>query len=174
MVSTEAQKPLCPVCHRGDQVKTLRAAYESGIARFAPPSMPERQVSMMRNMSIGMAIVGISSFFIIILVGSGSFGQGFSWIELVLVAVILLAIIAALVLSFLAFQNVVQNDLETQKYYPAWDRAMATWGRLYYCSRDDAVFDPQTGKKVSQEELASLMSPQVQQAQQQSASLAHH
>src|SRR2546422_5036089 len=115
MVSAEGQKPVCPVCHRADQVKNLQAAYDSGIQRFAPPPLPVKRVSMMRNMTIGMFVVGICIFFIIILVGSESFGQDFSVPELLLVLVTLVGIITALVLSFLAFQHLVRSDMESQQ-----------------------------------------------------------
>src|SRR2546421_11906276 len=85
MVSAEAQKPTCPVCHKADKVKKLEAAYNEGMERFAQPPMPGKTVSMMRNMTFSMVLVGFFIFFILVLIGSESFGQGFSPIELILV-----------------------------------------------------------------------------------------
>src|SRR5207302_3158524 len=100
MVSAEAQKPLCPVCHQADKVKKLQAAYNEGIERFAPPPLPGKTVSMLRYMFFSMLIVGICIFFILVFVGSESFGQVlFSIPELLLVLVSLGCIVAALVLS---------------------------------------------------------------------------
>lgn len=176
MVSAEAQKPLCPVCHRSDKVKALQTAYNEGLERFAPPPMPGKTVSILRYMMFSMLIVGICIFFIIVLVGSESFGQSFSWPELALVLLTLICIVTALSLSYLAFTKVVRGDQEAEKRYAEWDRAMENWNRLRYCSRDDVVFDPQTGKTVSQQALSSLISKEVekeQQASQQSQTLAH-
>ena len=173
MAVAEGQKILCPVCHRADQVQKLQAAYEAGKSRFAPPPMPVKRVSMMRNMAIGMLVVGICIFFILILIGSGSFGPDFSIAELVLVVVTLVGIILALVLSFLAFQRVVQGDLASQKEYPAWDHAMENWNRLYYCSRDNVAFDPQTNKPLSEGALAALLSTEEKRTQGKPASAAH-
>ena len=75
MVSTETQKPQCPVCHKADKVKKLETAYNEGMERFAPPPMPAKKVSVMRYMAFSMILVGIFIFFIIVLVGSESFGQ---------------------------------------------------------------------------------------------------
>ena len=172
MVSAEVQKPTCPVCHKADKVKKLQAAYNEGIERFAPPPLPGKTVSMLRYMFFSMLIVGICIFFILVFVGSESFGQVlFSIPELLLVLVSLGCIVAALVLSFVAFTKIVQGDREAQKHYPEWDRAMERWNNLRYCSRDDVVFDPQTGKTLSEQALASLLSTTVEQEKQES--LAH-
>ena len=175
MVTRESQLPLCPVCHKADKVKKLEAAYNEGLERFAPPPLPGKTVSVVRYMVFSMLLVGIFIFFILVLVGSESFGQGFSFVELALVVGATASIVAALVLSIVAFTKVGRGDQEASKHYADWDLAMERYGRLRYCSRDNVVFDPQTQKIVSEEELASLMSTEAknQQASQQSTSLAH-
>jgi hypothetical protein len=174
----EAQKPVCPVCHQADKVKSLQAVYNEGLERFAPPPMPGKTVSMVRYMVVSMLIVGVCIFFILVLVGSESFGpSSFSWGELALVLLTLICIVTALILSYVAFTKVVRGDMEAQQRYAAWDRAMQNWNRLRYCARDDVVFDPQTGKTVSTETLTSLLSTDVreeEQVAQSSTSLAHH
>jgi len=175
MVTRESQLPLCPVCHKADKVKKLEAAYNEGLERFAPPPMPGKTVSVVRYMVSSMLLVGIFIFFILVLVGSESFGQGFSFVELALVVGATASIVAALVLSYIAFTKVVRGDQDASKHYAEWDLAMERYGRLRYCSRDNVIFDPQTQRIVSVEELASLMSTEAknQQASQQSTSLAH-
>ena len=175
MVTRESQLPLCPVCHKADKVKKLETAYNEGLERFAPPPMPGKTVSVVRYMVSSMLLVGIFIFFILVLVGSESFGQGFSFVELALVVGATASIVAALVLSIIAFTKVGRGDQEASKHYADWDRAMERYKRLRYCSRDNVIFDPQTQRIVSEEELASLMSTEAknQQASQQSTSLAH-
>jgi hypothetical protein len=178
MVSTEIQKPQCPVCHKADKVKKLEAAYNEGMQRFAPPPLPGKAVPIARTMAFSMLLVGLFIFFILVLVGSESFGQGFDFFELALVICALVSIVGALVLSYNAIAiKAVHNDQESSKQYPQWDRAMEHWGRLRYCARDNVVFDPQTATIVSDEELASLMSTEKkkseQQIAQQSTSLAN-
>jgi len=128
-----------------------------------------------RYMVSSMILIGIFIFFILVLVGSESFGQGFSFVELALVLGATASIIAALVLSYIAFTKVVRGDQDASKHYAEWDLAMERYKRLLYCSRDNVIFDPQTQRIVSEEELASLMSTEAknQQASQQSTSLAH-
>ena len=176
MVSTETQKPQCPVCHKADKVKKLETAYNEGMERFAPPPMPAKKVSVIRYMAFSMLLVGIFIFFIIVLVGSESFGQSWNYFELVFLICAIISIVTALALSYIAFTKVVRGDQEASKLYPDWDRALAHWERLRYCSRDNVVFDPQTDSIVSEKELSSLLSTEVEkdkQVTQQSTSLAH-
>ncbi|MDQ6662561.1 MAG: hypothetical protein M3Z24_16550 [Chloroflexota bacterium] len=158
MVSAQSQvpssKPLCPVCHRSDKVKTLQAAYEQGNKRLAPPPMPTKQISMQSYVLTGMVIVALCVFMIIIFVGSESFGQGFSLLEIGLVSLTLLCIIVALGLSYYAFQKVLKADEAVELEYPAWDKATEQWNTLRYCSRDNVIFDPNTEKVVSDDVLA--------------------
>lgn len=173
MISNEP-KPACPVCRKTDKVLKLQTAYNQGVARLAPPPVPTRTVGMMRYLALGMLLVGLCIFFVIVLIGSESFGNGFSVGELILVILTLVCIVGALSLSFIAFTRIVGGDRETEKLYPEWDRAMEQYQRLRYCARDDTVFDPQTGKTLSGEGLASLLSVQAPQSQQTGAtSLVH-
>jgi hypothetical protein len=190
MASTESQKPVCPVCHQSDQVKTTQAAYDSGGAKCAPPDMPTKSVSMIGPMAISAAFVGVCIFLIIILVGSESLGAdrlpvgytfnlatmfspGFLFNgAFILCTITLICIVAALVASYMAFQRVVRGDAEATERFPAWDRAMALWKSLYYCARDNVVFDPKTNTVISDEQLAALRSMQENAPEQLEATLA--
>ena len=154
MASSPSQKPLCPVCHRADQVKKLQAAYEAGVERLSPPSMPTGTISMLRYMLVAMLLVGIGVFFIFVLIGSGGIGDTGNLIQVILT---LLAIVVALVLSLVAFLRVVRGDIDSQQYLPAYDKAMENYSRLYYCARDNVVFDPQTNDIVTDAALKSML-----------------
>ncbi len=166
------QKPLCPICHKADEVKTSRAAYETGVERLAPPPMPGKSVHMMTLVGPAVILVGIGVFFIFVLLGAGDFGVA----QVIQVIITLAVIIAALVLSFIAFQRIVQGDNEATLRYPAWDRAMANWRRLYYCGRDDVIFDAQSGKVVSEQALRALLKVEAAraEAEQQSSTVPSH
>ena len=143
MASAETSTPTCPVCHRSDLVKTTQAAYSSGIARCAPPNMPTRNISMLPYISACVVLISILMFLVITLVVSGGMAASLMGIFLSLTVV---CIIGVLAVSFYAFQRVVQGDVETTLQFPTWDSAMATWRSLYYCSRDDKVFDAKANK----------------------------
>jgi hypothetical protein len=173
MASTENSVPPCPVCHQTDQVKKLQAAYALGVERLAPPTMPSSTFSMMKFIVISMALVAVGAFFILVLSGTGGLGSWGIALQIVDVVITLVAIVTALVLSIIAFQGIGRVDLESQERYPAWDRAMENYRRLYYCARDNVVFDPQQGqaKVIPESALASLLSvdatPQQKQPAQQ-------
>ena len=181
MASADSSVPICPVCHKSDQVKKLQAAYAAGVERLAPPAMPSSTFSMMRFTVIGMGLVAVGAFTILVFSGVGGLASWAVPLQILDVAIILIAIVTALVLSLIAFQRLTRGDLETQKSYPAWDRAMENYNRLYYCARDNVVFDPQQGKVLSDAELASLLSVDTthqlspgQQVQAQSPTATSH
>jgi hypothetical protein len=155
MVSAEHQLPACPVCKQSDQVKTTKAAYNSGVALAAPPDLPTRQVSMMPYVSASMVLVGIFVFLVIVFIGGleNNLPSYFMW---PLVILTIVSIITALVVSYIAFQRVVSGDNEAALSFPAYDQAMNTWSHLYYCSHDNVVFDPRSRKALSKEQIAAL------------------
>ncbi len=170
MASDGNQLPTCPVCNQSDQVKTMEAAFESGVTRAAPPDMPTRSVSMMKYILSGGVAIGICIFLIIVLVGSEA-NVGIV-VQAVLVGLTFICIVTTLVISYMAFQRVVKGDAEATVEFPAWDRAMNTWKSLYYCSRDNLVFNPATNEVLSEEKLALLRTLDQKQAAVESAPIA--
>ena len=170
MASEESQVPTCPVCHQSDQVKTMQAAFDSGVERAAPPDMPTRNVSMIRYILSGSFAIGICIFLIIVLVGSeANIGVV---VQAVLVGITFICIVVTLVISYMAFQRVVRGDAEATVEFPAWDRAMNRWRSLYYCARNDVVFDPATNEVISNEDLARLRTLNETQAEVESSPIA--
>jgi hypothetical protein len=153
MAFAAKQKPACPVCQQADQVKSMQAAYDSGVARCAPPEVPTRNVFMMPFMIPSGVVVGICIFLVLVLIGSGLPMGG---LLPVLVVLTLVAIIVALVVSYLAFQRIVAGDNEAAEQYPAWENAMEKWNQLAYCSRDDVVFNVEKSAVVPDKELQQL------------------
>lgn len=171
MASAENSKPTCPACNQSDEVKTMQAAYEAGVDKCAPPDMPTRRVSMIPYMIFGAVIIGVCVFLVVVLIGGYEDGLP-ALAEYILLGATLICIVTALIISFLAFQRVVNGDAEATVQFPAWDRAMATWRGLAYCSRDNIVFDPKIGKKLTNEQLASLRSMDEQSVEVKSAAVA--
>jgi len=169
-MSTETEKPTCPVCHQTDQVMTMEAAYDSGVARCAPPDMPTRNITMLPYILACGVLVGIFIFLIIVLIGGLEANFDATWM-VVLVALTLVSIVSALVVSYMAFQRVVKGDAEATERFPAWDRATAAWTKLRYCKRDDVVFDPTVSKVISNEAVAALRSMEEGNAEKVASTL---
>jgi len=49
------------------------------------------------------------------------------------------------------------NQQEHPKEISEWQRKIAVYDRLYFCHRDDAVFDPNSGRHASPQELGRLL-----------------
>ncbi len=109
---------------------------------------------------------------IIILIGSEAPGVG-SIAQWIIVCLTFISVVSALVISYIAFNRVVRGDAEATVEFPAWDRAMDTWKSLYYCARDNAVFNPETNTVVSEEQLALLRTLDTNQATVELATAAH-
>ena len=175
MASSQVQKVLCPVCHQADQVQKASVAYENGVTRLQPPTMPMAHIGMMSYIIIAFGLVAMGAFFILVWSGTSLGGWPIA-VQVTVVALTILAIITALVISFFAFIRVVRGDLKTQQYLPAYDKALENWRRLYYCKRDNVVFDAQTNKIISDAELRSMLSVETNvenQEQSQQAAVSH-
>jgi hypothetical protein len=175
MTSSQKVSSPCPVCQQTDQVMPLQVAYETGVEqRFAPPPMPVAKVGMMKSIVVGLAIVFVGSFIILTFATVGGYGSWPQPLQIMLAVLVIAGIVTALVLSFLAFQRVVKGDNQTLQYLPAWDEAMEKWRDLYYCRRDDVVFEPKTNKTLSDAAVKSMLtvntSAPAQPTQQAAAS----
>ena len=172
--SLHKASPPCPVCQQTDLVLPLQVAYETGVEqRFAPPPMPVSKVGMMKPISVGFVLVFVGSFIILTFATVGGYGSWPQPLQIALAVLVIAGIVTTLILSFLAFQRVVKGDNQTLQYLPAWDEAMENWRRLYYCKRDEVVFDPQTNKELADAAVKSMltvnMSLPAQQTQQAAA-----
>jgi hypothetical protein len=157
MTTTTAQQVVCPVCHQSDLVMTAQKAYERGVTRLAPPVMPVARVNMMKYTIPGFLLVAVGVFFIFIWSGSNGYAGWGLVVQIIEVVLTIAAIVAALVLSFIALLRVVSGDARTQKYLPAYDAALEKWSKLAYCKRDDVVFDPQANKIISDADLRNML-----------------
>lgn len=178
MASAENPKPTCPVCNQADQVKTMLAAYNTGVARCAPPDMPTRNIPMTKYIATCAALVGACVFCIIVFIG-GQEDKMPQVYQGILATVTLVSIIGALSTSYVAFQKVVKGDNEAQAFFPAWDKATAEWKKLYYCTHDDVVFNPETDQTITSEQLANIRTSATRQIkseiqhQHQTAAIQH-
>ena len=117
-------------------------------------------------------MVGVFVFLVLVFIGGLENGlpSYFMW---PLVTLTILSIITALVISYIAFQRVVHGDNEAALRYPAYDQAMNTWRNLHYCSRDNVVFDSQSQKALSKEQITKLRAFAPMQQGQHSIAVSH-
>ena len=116
----------------------------------------------------------MGSFIILTFATVGGYGSWPQPLQIMLAALVIAGIVTALVLSFIAFQRIVQGDLKSQQYLPAWDEALENWRRLSYCKRDDVVFDPQTNTPLSDAAAKSMLAVEKAVPAQQTQPAASH
>ena len=94
--------------------------------------------------SIGMALVFIMTTMVTQLIGQSDASDV---IGLIIVGFLCFTPIPLLVASlfFIDRNQRVNSEKKYKEYKPAWDRAIKRWERLYYCYRDDIIFDPKYG-----------------------------
>src|SRR5579859_6527230 len=92
MVTTPTQKVLCPVCHQADLVKKVPAAYESGVTRLAPPTMPVSSTPMIGYIIVCSFLVGVGAFLILVLAGDNGYGNSLQFLLVIQVVVTIAAI----------------------------------------------------------------------------------
>jgi hypothetical protein len=63
------------------------------------------------------------------------------------------AIVMGICLVIYAGITVNKRAARVASQIPHWKRAMVRWNRLYYCARDDGVFDPEDGIFVPTEQM---------------------
>ncbi len=153
-------KPECPVCHLNDYVEKLSdispsdeghygilvRTYE-GQERFQRDSLREKVAAPLEPINMGsyvrnrLYIAGGVLLFIALFI--------FSIVNIRLLWLI------AFILSILSFaigyfyHKIYYPKWESRR--PEWEVKKRVWKELYYCSKDDLVFDPTTGRLASPE-----------------------
>lgn len=164
----------CPLCNKDDRIQKVSAIYSSGVSRseyggpsstlvfsgdnvgvagtitsgsvttasqlalkLAPPRKPEYPgTDPVLIIGIFMLILAICITFMlgipgvfkegwVILVGSYLFGFLFVW---------------------LGNKNSKANKASYTEKLTTWEKQNQLWNKVYYCFRDDVVFDPETGE----------------------------
>lgn len=149
----------CPVCGRIDQTQRVSAIVSSQsrrgqygfpgsqtflASRLAPPMAPAGPTDS-GCLAITMW-VGLGFFLVAFAMGAIS-SAGTRNTDAMCLGAAALACVVVLWL-YQAQRSTRKRMLraEAAGRVPAWQRAMEVWERLYYCERDDVVFDPVTGQ----------------------------
>lgn len=155
----------------GSSNTTLTGVSQSGLsAKLAPPREPEKKgmgcwwlvllgggvlgflapIQTKRKSQMGIAFVVIVIFLPIVII------QNYDSPLMTIIA--FGACLAYYVIYFLALtEETPRIESEYRKEMQIWNSKISRWDRLYYCYRNDIVFDPDTGKSASAEQLSSLL-----------------
>lgn len=130
-------------------------------SKLLPPKEPDNPppFNILEKIVYGWFYIG--SIIVALGLGEGAAGLlmtwavGEGWVDVELSRSIAIAILIAIGLGyFITTVLIIKNYYEKKKQEntdryerlkPIWDKAMEKYNRLYYCYRDDIVFDPKEG-----------------------------
>ncbi|HVO43328.1 MAG TPA: hypothetical protein VMT34_11925 [Aggregatilineales bacterium] len=172
---------ICPQCGRDDMAQKVTGIYETGTAtgafqgrtrpllgllpdgvqnlsgstqtllsrKLTPPPRPAKTSERLLLLVIVGMIMLVVSEGLLVLVGLllkfPSLGIGF------LGLLVGFLIVGGTVLATLVYTRNHQHTIK------AWQDAIAIWERLYYCSRNDCIFDPLTRQSVPTDRMDLLL-----------------
>jgi hypothetical protein len=150
---------LCPKCSKDDQVQKVSAIYSNGIIRgetstaqtnlsktLAPPTRPPIKSNSNAFVWIFLVVVACSAL-------SLTWGEEIA--NYVAGAVFFLALFGL----FGYFSRIVKKSKEEDdRASLLWQNTvLKNWNELYYCYRDDCVFDPNSRKSVPPHNMNQLL-----------------
>jgi hypothetical protein len=161
-------KFVCPECEKDDMVQKVSAIYSGGIStmiygnvdntavsktglakRLAPPTKPEGNV------------LGCGGLMILLFLATGlpfgMVGMLMDWgVRNPIIFVIFSGV--GLYFYFLIFKHQNKQIKNRDKILiPAHESQVNNWNKLFYCFRNDCVFDPETRKSASPERISELL-----------------
>jgi hypothetical protein len=177
---------VCPQCSKDDRIEKLSAIVSAGVqamggevvgagslqgvmvskqaTRLAPPAEPKKP----QGLHWFIWVVGL--LVVVACGGTGSLVTAFSAIaessarnpglatgfSSLITCGFPLAVFVGL---FILHNNLKKKDISRHEVeFAAWQAKMSVWDKLYYCARDDIVFDPEIGETAKPESIATLLS----------------
>jgi len=152
---------VCPVCNRNDAMQKASAVVSSGTGtsgglgaatalaqKLAPPSEP----TMGCDYWLIILTFGLPGFTSLLLIFLG--GGKWRWdLEEIVGGFVLGVLFPAIAVGAYLHWDRVERPPQQE----AFNKAMLKWSRLYYCSRDDIVVDPQTGGTCRPDSLRGFL-----------------
>jgi len=131
----------CPKCHLTDQIAKVSGLRES---RLAPPERPEYKKPIESEGYLLLASYGAAMCLAFMMLtsrdSSGNTGNGACLIPIILWIALGLVLLPSTLKKQAARRAVWEGSV-----LAVWKSRYEKWNRLYYCRRDDIVFDPDDG-----------------------------
>jgi hypothetical protein len=145
---------MCPKCKQADAIQKVTAIVAGGtssgsfsastsslVHQLAPPPAPVRP----KGAPLGCLVP------ILVLAGGTAVSSNvLEWVRLIAFGIVA----AALLFHFRMLNTTTKRH---EEYQPLYRRAIQNWERLYYCHRDDVVFDPDRQDYVSPRRLQDFI-----------------
>lgn len=175
---------VCPQCGKDDKIQKVSAVYSGGFSiavnnsplvaygveqraittitplaqRLAPPAKPKLTGCAATSpvaIFIVAAVLSLVLFCVLFpsLAWESSGNSG--WVVNCIFPVLILIVMMAIGIPIGIYSVKKQRELQPQ--IAMWEKAIQKWGEIYYCWRDDSLFDPETGKCVSSYRMSELL-----------------
>jgi hypothetical protein len=147
---------LCPVCGQSDLVEKVSSLYISGIGLNRSASQAGLQPEGSPPTKPGVEMLGLSAFELRLLsrrLKPPSLGKGapFRALHPDLVVLTFSLILPVFIYGIYISQKAKQRA----------ERRISRWMKLYYCAREDIVFQPGTGKFVPADQMPGYLNLQA-------------
>ena len=146
---------LCPICGKEDNLVRvpdlmMNSQDNALLEKLKPPPDPATQLPSINMQNEGLGCLGGlffgAAFLLSVIYSSGLAAAIFGGFTLL--------ITISLILTFI---KMLKARSQLKEITPIWEQKMEKWERLYYCSKDQVVFDPKTGKNVPIDEVNNLL-----------------
>jgi len=160
----------CPTCNRNDRVEKVSGIYkqETGDLRskIGPPQQPN--LSLISEYT-GCIIFPISliTFFLIMGYLFDALRHTVNWPDYSGIFCGIAGFFLSFLIAILVSRRAKSKNKKRQEVFQAeghidrWQKSMAKWEALYYCRRDDCVFDPTTKAVVPVDKIGELIKPEL-------------
>jgi hypothetical protein len=133
------------------EVNAARALQRPGRVTLLPPPPPPRGASR----AVGAVVGGLSGMFVgFVAAQIHDPGFDFSPVIIGLMYVVGGGILGAVVVRAIVDRSTIES---IEAAGEGWRRQLAAWNRLYYCARDDAVFEPGRRPAVAAKYMMTLV-----------------
>lgn len=172
----------CPKCNRIDRVEKVSKIFSDGNGpishKFAPPASPEKPylddikcgIEEIGQIVISLIIMGIGIYFGIALINEVVTQPRFDIGDGLIIIVIGVGIFVVLFgLGLLMLNGARKRINDNEKEYELsilpkwkkakkhWEKAMSGWEKLYYCHRDDGIFDPDEAVLIPVDQMINYL-----------------
>jgi hypothetical protein len=147
----------CPLCHKDDLIQKVSGVFSSSTTLLriklsppAKPSWPKYDDTNLGCIGVWISLFGYPFFFAIILNNLSNLADNI-WVFYI--GWFILIAIGAFVGHKIGKRKVNAYKQKVE----IWKRKMVIWERLYYCYRNDCVFDPVTNAVVPADRMSELL-----------------
>lgn len=165
----------CPVCRQPDQVEKVSQLYLEGIGiqragrpqpalqdrrllarRFAPPA--PSKAGLLRLIHPDLTVMGFSGVLVFFIAGIWESQRAMLVPALAILAIFFGAYLLQRRKLIATFEGQVNTRKSADRRT---ERGVSAWMRLYYCARDDVVFEPGKNEAVPASQMIEHLMKQV-------------